>query len=282
MNKILVSAAIAALVSSGALAEEAVKNPLVNGETWADLKYDVVEDTPLIESDALFSLNAPFRAFDAATVPIRISQTEGSAERIEKLTIVIDENPSPIVAEFTFGEGMGMLDLETRVRVNAYSNVRAIGTTQGGDAYMTGRFVRASGGCSAPASKDAAAALASIGKMKLRQLDDLIQTAQPLQSTPDPDGLRRVAQIMIKHPNYSGLSRDQITHLFVLARFIDELEVFQGEELLFRMEAGISISEDPSFRFTYTDNGSDTLRVRAVDTEGEVFEQSFNKTAISM
>jgi sulfur-oxidizing protein SoxY len=282
MNRILVSAAIAALVSTSAIATEAVKNPLVNGETWTDLKYDVVEDTPLIETEALFTLDAPFRAFDAATVPIHITQTEGSDERIEKLVIVIDENPSPVVAEFTFGEAMGMLDLEVRVRVNAYSNVRAIGTTDSGDAYMTGRFVRASGGCSAPASKDAAAALASIGKMKLRQLDNLIQTAQPLQSTPNLDGPRRVAQIMIKHPNYSGLSRDQITHLFVLARFIDELEVFQGEELLFRMEAGISISEDPSFRFTYTDNGSDTLRVRAIDTEGEVFEQTFDKTQTSM
>lgn len=279
MKRILLSAAIAAVVSTGAIAGDAVKNPLVNGETWADLKYDVVEDTNLIESDDLFTLDAPFRAHDAATVPIHITQIEGSTARIETLTIVVDENPSPVVAEFTFGQGMGALDLETRVRVNAYSNVRAIATTDGGDAYMTGRFVRASGGCSAPASKDAAAALASLGKMKLRQFDRLVPTAQ---STPDPDGSRRVAQIMIKHPNYSGLSRDQITHLFVLARFIDELEVFQGDDLLFRMEAGISISEDPSFRFTYTDNGSDTLRVRAVDTEGDVFEQTFNKTAISM
>lgn len=282
MQRILISAAIAALVSTSAIAQDAIKNPLVDGETWADLKYDVVEDTPLIHSSDLFTLDAPFRAFDAATVPIHITQTDQSGAKIEKLVIVIDENPSPVVAEFTFGKDMGRLDLETRVRVNAYSNVRAIATTKAGDAYMTGRFVRASGGCSAPASKDAVAALASIGKMKLRQLDDLMQTAKPLQSTPNQNGARRVAQIMIKHPNYSGLSRDQITHLFVLARFIDSLEVFQGDELLFRMEAGISISEDPSFRFTYSDNGSDTLRVRAVDTEGAIFEQSFDKTDISM
>lgn len=279
MKNMLIGAAMAALMSTGAIAGEAVKNPLVNGETWIDLKYDVVEDMPLIQSDDLFTLDAPFRAFDAATVPVHITQSEGSEARIEKLILVVDENPSPVVAEFTFGENMGALDFETRVRVNSYSNVRAIGITEGGDAYMTGRYVKASGGCSAPASKDAAAALASLGKMKIRQFDDL---DQPAQSTADQTGQRRVAQIMIKHPNYSGLSRDQITHLFVLARFIDVLEVYQGDDLLFKMEAGISISEDPSFRFTYTDNGSDTLRIYAEDTEGEVFEQTFPKNKVAM
>jgi len=279
MKRLLIGAAIATLMSTGAIAGEAVKNPLVNGETWTDLKYDVVEDMPLIQSDDLFTLDAPFRAFDAATVPVHITQSEGSEARIEKLILVVDENPSPVVAEFTFGDSMGALDFETRVRVNSYSNVRAIGITEDGDAYMTGRYVKASGGCSAPASKDAAAALASLGKMKIRQFDNM---DQPTQSSADQTGQRRVAQIMIKHPNYSGLSRDQITHLFVLARFIDVLEVYQGDDLLFKMEAGISISEDPSFRFTYTDNGSDTLRIYAEDTEGEVFEQTFPKAKVAM
>lgn len=282
MKRILAGAAIAALMSSGAVADETVKNPLNNGETWADLQYDVVGDTPIIESEELFVLEAPFRAHDAATVPIHIVQAEGSDARIESLTIVIDENPAPVVAEFTFGEGMGALDMETRVRVNQYSNVRAIGMTEAGDAYMSGRFVRASGGCSAPAMKDAAAAMASIGQMKLRQFDDLVAAVQPAQSAPVQSGARRTAQIMIKHPNYSGLQRNQVTQLFIGAHFIDELEVYQGEDLLFRMEAGISISENPTIRFTYTDNGADTLRVHAVDTEGAVFEQSFEKSSIAM
>ncbi len=279
MKRLLTGAMLAAMLATGGFAEDAVKNPLANGETWADLKGDVVGDIPIVQSEELFSVDAPYRAFDAATVPIHITQAEGSEKRIEKMILVVDENPSPVVAEFTFGKDMAPLDLETRVRVNAYSNVRVIGFTENGDAFMSGRYVKASGGCSAPASKDAKAALASLGKMKLRQLDDL---TKPVQSAPDTTGLRRVAQIMIKHPNYSGLSRDQITHLFVMARFIDVLEVYQGDDLLFKMEAGISISENPTFRFAYTDNGSDTIRVRAEDTEGEVFEQTFPKTDISM
>jgi sulfur-oxidizing protein SoxY len=37
------------------------------------------------------------------------------------------------------------------------------------------------------------------------------------------------------------------------------------------MEGGISISEDPNFRFDYTSDGKGEIRVEAVDTDGKVF-----------
>ena len=88
---------------------------------------------------------------------------------------------------------------------------------------------------------------------------------------------RREAQVMIRHPNYSGLQRDQITQLFVSAHFISALEVRQGDDVLFSLEGGISISENPVFRFWYSDNGSPALTVRAVDTDGNVFQQDLPK-----
>ena len=136
---------------------------------------------------------------------------------------------------------------------------------------MQGRFVKASGGCSAPATSDPEAALAGMGEMRLRSFG-----AAPQMSTP-----RREAQIMIRHPNYSGLQRDQITQLFVPAHFIDTLEVRQGDELLFTMEGGISISENPVFRFSYNDNGAPEIVVKATDTEGNSFEQRLAKDEAS-
>lgn len=234
-------------------------------QTWDEIREDVVGPAEIADGAGLFTLDAPFRAEDAALVPVRIVQEPGTP-RITRLTLVVDENPSPVVAVFTFGEAIGPLDLETRVRVNAYSNIRAIAETEDGTLHMTGRYVRAAGGCSAPASKDAAAALAALGQMKARWY-----SAEPAAS-----GTRREAQVMLRHPNYSGLQRNQVTHLFVPARFIDVLEVSQGEEMLFRMEGGISISEDPTFRFHYTDAGTDeSLSVRAHDTDGQTFEGSF-------
>lgn len=265
MDRITIPAAVlAALIAAPLWAAETL-NPLTDSPTWVSLREDVVGAAPIAPADGLFTVDAPYRAEDAATVPVHLVQTD-PAQRIDTATVVIDENPAPVAAEFSFSDAMAPLDFEMRVRVNQYSNLRVIaGTPQG--LRMAGRFVKASGGCSAPATKDPEAALAGLGRMKLRLFGEA-----PAISTP-----RREAQILIRHPNYSGLQRDQITQLFIPAHFIDHLEVWQGEERLFTMEGGISISENPAFRFSYTDNGAPSLRVRATDTAGNLFETDLPK-----
>ncbi|MFK7943686.1 MAG: quinoprotein dehydrogenase-associated SoxYZ-like carrier [Paracoccaceae bacterium] len=269
-NKIASVALGLVLIGSFAMAD-AIKNPLKDGETWADLAYDVIGDAVPKNGATLFSVDVPYRAHDAAIVPVRITQDLSSDHRIDKLTIVVDENPSPLVAAFEFGPNMGHIDLETRVRVDMYSNVRVIAETADGGQWMNGRFVKASGGCSAPALKGMEAAMANAGKMRLKLFD----TVGLSETLPSSSG-RKQAQVMIRHPNYSGMQRNQVTNLFIPAFFVHELEVFQGDEILFRMEGGISISEDPVFRFSYTPNGAETFRIRATDTDGQVFEQVFD------
>ena len=269
MRNSLLPTALGLIAAAGIAMAEPVKNPLQPSVTWDDLAPDVVGDAVPADGSALIALDAPYRAHDAAIVPVRLTQAQGSDQRITKLTLVVDENPAPVVAVFDFGPGMGSLDLETRVRVDQYSNVRAIAETEDGATYMTGRFVKASGGCSAPALKGMDAALANAGKMKLRLFDAAAQQALPQSA-------RQQAQVMIRHPNYSGMQRNQVTQLFIPAFFVHKLEVFQGEERLFAMEGGISISEDPVFRFSYTPNGASQFRVVAEDTDGNLYEQSFD------
>lgn len=256
----------ATLAALPALATDAVQNPLTDSATWQDLRYDVVGDTAIGDADDLLQIDAPYRAHDAATVPIVLKQLDTSTE-ITAITVVIDENPAPVAAVLEFTKAMAPLDFEMRVRVDQYSNIRVIAETPDG-LHMTGRYVKASGGCSAPASKDPELALASMGLMKLRMFGE--QERQ--MSTP-----RRQAQIMIRHPNYSGLQRDQITQLFIPAHFVDHIEVWQGSELLFTVDGGISIAENPVFRFSYTDNGDPNLTVKATDTDGNTFEEVLPK-----
>ena len=259
--------ALVALLSGPVWAAESLpENPLTDSESWQELRGDIIGEAEIADGTKLFEVDAPYRAHDAATVPIVITQTDTGAN-IKSAKIVIDENPAPLAADMTFGPAMAPLKMELRVRVNQYSNVRVIANTGDGQ-YMNGRFVKASGGCSAPATKDPEQALAGMGKMRLKHF-----SGQPAMSTP-----RREAQIMIRHPNYSGLQRDQITQLFIAAHFINDLEVYQGNDLLFRIEGGISISENPVFRFEYNDNGAEALRVRATDTEGNIFEQTLPKS----
>lgn len=243
-------------------AQAEVKNPLSDQGSWPEIKEYVIGPAAIQPGQTLFSLTAPYRAQDAAIVPILLEQTDHSL-RIHALDLVVDENPAPVVAHIDFGPAMHPLLFETNVRVNLYSNVRALAHSDG-SVFMNGRFVKASGGCSAPAGNDPDLALADMGQMRLRNRD----------MKPAIAGQRREVQVMIRHPNYSGLQRDQITQLFITAHFIDTLEVWQGSDRLFALTGGISISENPVFRFAFTDNGSGSLRIRASDTDGNIFNKT--------
>ena len=55
---------------------------------------------------------------------------------------------------------------------------------------------------------------------------------------------------------------------------MSEIEVRRGSDLVFRMDGGISLSEDPNIRFTYAKAGGEPLHVTAKDSDGRVFTAS--------
>jgi sulfur-oxidizing protein SoxY len=77
---------------------------------------------------------------------------------------------------------------------------------------------------------------------------------------------------MIRHPNNSGMQMDQLTRLYIPAHYIDKVEVRQGDDTIFVMEGGISLSEDPNFRFSYARTGAKTISVIAHDNKGATFK----------
>ena len=246
----LATAAALCLSAGVALAQEPKIDP------WPGLVTDIFLGRAITPHEGVVALDAPKRAEDAAIVPMTISLL---APALRAATLVIDENPMPMAAAFSFGEGAGVQKIETRVRVNSYTNVHVVGQTADGALHSVVRFVKASGGCSAPAIKDQDEATSNIGKMKYREF---------ASETP----ALREAQIMIRHPNNSGLQMDPLTRAYIPAHYVDKVEVRQGDALIFSMEGGISLSEDPSFRFVYKPNGAKTIRVEAHDNEGGVFK----------
>lgn len=259
MRRALLMAFLAApLFASPGWAAE-VENPLLPSPIWDDLRSSIIgtETEPPIDP-AVLLLDAPRRADNPALVPVHLTQPPG-APAITALTLVVDGNPAPVAAEFTFGKALMPLDFEVRVRVDTYSDLRAIATLEDGRKVMAGRFVKASGGCAAPAGKSMDEVRASMGEMRFR-------------AAPQED--RSIGTLMIRHPNFSGLQRDQLTLMTIPAEFIQDLVVRQGDADLFSMQAGISISEDPVFRFAYQP-GPGEVTVHAQDTEGRVWDQSF-------
>jgi sulfur-oxidizing protein SoxY len=234
-------------------------------DPWPGIAKEVFAGKDIAESNDIV-LEAPYRAEDAGVVPISIKVPAALAAKVTKLTLVIDKNPMPVVAAFTYGPAAGNGDrtIALRVRFDMYSNLRAIAETSDGQLLMASRFVKAAGGCSAPALKDADQALASIGKMQVKMLD-----AEQSQGS---STAMKEAQLMIRHPNYSGMQMNQLTGLYIPAKYVQEIEVKRGGELVFTVTTGISISEDPNIRFSYSAGGSgDAIEVTAKDSDGKVF-----------
>lgn len=233
-------------------------------DPWPSIQEDVFENRPLIEGTQNVVLDAPYRADDAAIVPLTMTISKDIAAKVEELWLIIDKNPAPVAAQFTFGPAAGDNErvIITRVRIDEYSHVRAVVETSDGKLYMAAKYVKAAGGCSAPALKDMDAALAGIGKMKVKILQSDISKAKML-----------MGQVMIKHPQYSGMQMNQLTGLYIPAKFITEMEIKRGDDLVMTVTGGISLSEDPNIRFTYASGSDDhSLNVVAKDTDGRVMK----------
>jgi len=237
-------------------------------DPWPGLVQDIFKNRPMNDGSDVIAIEMPYRAEDAAIVPVtlRSKLAADDARRLQAITLVIDQNPAPMAAKFEIGADARVSEISTRVRVNSYTNVHAVAELSDGKLYMVKTFVKASGGCSAPATKNAEEAKNRLGQMKYRQFTEADQ---------GPTSGKREAQIMIGHPNNSGLQMDQITHLYVPAFFIDELRLWQDNSPVLSMEGGISISEDPNIRFTYVSNGAKTFRAEAKDTSGHVFQKEW-------
>ena len=95
------------------LLSEASRHRLNQG---MDLAYFEKGDI-ILDAASPLAIDAPYRAHDAATVPLVLTQTNPEVA-ITSATVVIDENPAPVAAELTFSEAMAPIDFELRVRVD--------------------------------------------------------------------------------------------------------------------------------------------------------------------
>src|SRR5271166_6237512 len=233
---------------------------------WSDLRHAIFGDRVVEDAGALVAIDAPARAEDAAIVPVAIRVAETLAPDIRGLYLVIDDNPSPLAAHFLFEPLADTKEIATRVRIDDYTYLHAVAETADGRLYATARFIKAAGGCSAPASKDQALALERLGKMKLSLAD---------RSRPDePINIK----LLISHPNSSGLQMDPVTRNYIPADFMQTLDVTYNGQPVFRLESDIAISEDPSLEFSFRPSepaASGLIKAEVLDSSQRHFSQSW-------
>ena len=255
-RRVLMAALAAALLvmASPVRAEE---------DVWPTLKQMTFGDRAIQAEDGKIVLDAPTTAEDASLVPITMRVPPEVRENLKSLTLIIDKNPNPVVAKFSFGpaEGAGgERSISTRVRIETFSHVRAILETADGSLHMATKFVQAAGGCAAMNAKDPDSENVDLGKMLVKTFPPALSTAPLFEG-----------QVMLKHPNSNGMQLDIDTGGFIPARFIKEMTVKRGNDLVFRMESTFSISTNPNFRFTFGRAADNDLDVSMVDTDGTVF-----------
>jgi sulfur-oxidizing protein SoxY len=212
------------------------------------------------------------RAVDASVVPVLVrTYVNQTPERyIRTMWIMIDNNPSPVGIRFHFSPESGRADIETRVRIEGYTPVRAVAEMNDGSLWMDTATINASGGCSAPLRE--LPDMTSLGRMRIK-LDDALEAGKPAQ-----------VQLTIQHPNISGLAETVIRtgqdqgasgeprDRPIEPQFVRQVRVTYGGRPIMSADVDFTISENPNFRFYFVPQEKGELRAEVVDTANRRFE----------
>ncbi len=228
---------------------------------WAVIKDLMFGDRVINPDDReIIRVYLNTRADDAATVPVMINGLidQTPTEYIKAMYLIVDRNPIPTAGIFRFTPDSGRVKLETRLRFEQYSFVRAVAELNDGRLYMSQRWVKAAGGCSAPMGKNVSASL--MGKMRFR-MDDQVEYDKPM-----------LVELQVRHPNESALASDlDPDHV---PQFVRNVNIDYNGTPVMSGEVNYSLSDNPVFRFYFVPRAAGELNVKIEDTHDSVFEQS--------
>ena len=219
----------------------------VYSSSWDDYLKDEVVGDKTVWYDNSILLQTPYRAMDPAGVEISIYDRAPGITDYTKLTLVIDENPTPCCATFEFWNIVP--HIMTNIRVNAYTDIRVISENNYDALRYNKQYIKAAGGCSAP----------------------------PVLTSDKPFGTINLLQtngwtkIKIWHPNFSGMQFDQLTRTEIPAEYIESVQLFVEDELVWEYNGTIGIAQDVFFMMPIHTQGKHVV-VFARDNLGNEFE----------
>ena len=227
---------------------------------WQDLTALIFgEGAEIAPTDSLVTVEAPARALDSALVPVTIATAD---PEVTGISVVVDENPGPLAARVRFGPAGDPRAFGLRVRVDGYTNVHAVATLADGSMVENAAFVKGAGGCSAPIGLSDAEAMAGMGDTRMKFAEG------------GPEGSGK-ATLMIRHPNFNGMQMNQVTRLYTPARYVTDVEVTRGGELVLAMQSDISLATNPVVDFLYRRGSDAPFTVTVTDSEGQRWSQEF-------
>ena len=221
---------------------------------WDRLSQRLFPGRRLQPGQGVVQVIAPLRAAYGASVPVKlVSKLAQKPELfVRRLYVVVDKNPSPIAAVLDLTTEVGQADFETRLRVDEYSHVRVVSELSNGELHTDSRYVKTSGGCSAPPNRDA---LHLIGKTMLK-LPGELRLEQP-----------NPADVTVVHPNDTGFELNQVTVMYIPPHFVRTIQVSYAGRKDFDAELDFSVSENPTLRFNFVPHGKGELRAEVTDSK---------------
>lgn len=252
-----------ALASLNTLAAGASNEALT--ERWELLRLQLFGERSIIEDAGIIDLESPGRAFDGARVPITIRSAvpHTEAHYIQKLYLIVDNNPVPVAGTFAFQSSLEWDTIDTELRINEYSHVRVVAELSDERLFMSSDFVKAVGGCSAPPSSYERSDVTLLGNFT-GGVDQILNPKVPA-----------IARIRIIHPNASGMQFDQFTRTYIPAHYIHTMQAEFNGNPLFTLDTNFSLSQDPVLGFNFKPEQSGTLTLSAIDSKNQQFQQSW-------
>ena len=221
---------------------------------WENLRQRLFASRRIETDSGKVQLIVPLRAAYGASVPVKIvSKLPQTAELyVRKMYVLVDKNPSPVAAVLDLTPELGQADFETRLRVDEYSHVRVVSELSDGSLHMDSRYVKTSGGCSAPPNRDA---LHLIGRTVFK--------------LPEPVKMNAVttADVTVLHPNDTGFELNNQTVMFIPPHFVRSIKVSYDQRKLFDAELDFSVSENPTFRFNFVPHARGELSAEVEDSK---------------
>ena len=266
----LLSSAFALAALAGSAAFPALANVVVGTIAWNDLKPDIFGAREIQDGKGKVLLNAPYRADDQRSVPVSANVNLGPGKQLKSVTLIVDEDPAPVAAVFHFPVARDRVAVSANLRLNGPSLVRAVAEDTDGNLYMTETLVKVSGlgACASPPITDQEIATKTLGKMNFADVTELAKGTQA-------SSISHRARLEIMHPNNSGMQMNQITLLYIPARYIDHIDISQGDTRLVEITGSISLSENPVVEFDYRMGGTGPFVINVSDSDGTKWQRSF-------
>jgi sulfur-oxidizing protein SoxY len=225
---------------------------------WERLAEKLFPGRRIESGRGVVQLSAPLRAAYGASVPVKVVSklAQTPALYVRRMHLVVDKNPSPLAAAFELTTAIGQADFETRLRVDEYSHVRVVSELSNGELHTDSRYVKTSGGCSAPPNRES---LHLIGKTIFKLPAGVTMNAPT------------AADVTVIHPNDTGFELNHITVMYIPPHFVRTLKVSYAGRPVFDAELDFSVSENPTLRFNFVPQGAGELRAEVTDSKDAQF-----------